>query len=75
MRDEMIEERDMYLRMIDELEGGDVVEDFNSPVSRARIHTVNTMLTAIINDINMQIENAEIIEKMLTRMEEIVNTS
>ena len=71
----MIEERDMYLRMIDELEGGDVVEDFNSPVSRARIHTVNTMLTAIINDINMQIENAEIIEKMLTRMEEIVNTS
>jgi len=75
MTHEMIAEREMYLRMIEELEGGDVVEDFDSPVSRARIHTINTMLTAIINDINMQIENAEIIEKMLTRMEEIVNTS
>lgn len=75
MIDEMIEEREMYLRMIDELEGGDVVEDYDSPVSRARIHTIHTMLTAIINDINLQIENGEIIEKMLANMEEIVNTS
>lgn len=60
----MIEERDMYLRMIDELEGGDVVEEFNSPVVRARILTVYTMLSAVINDINNNLEAMTTLEEL-----------